>query len=47
MTKRYYLREDGAIFDRKKLRTLTLTEIVNLLNEFEEVEWERFISSKF
>ena len=42
--KRYYLRDDGAIYDRKELRTLTLSEIVNQLNRFEEREFERFVN---
>lgn len=43
--KRYYLRDDGAIYDRKLLKTLTLNEIVSLLNKFEDREVERFINS--
>lgn len=42
--KRYILREDGSIFDRKKLRTLSLSEIVDLLNKFHEREWERYVN---
>lgn len=40
---RYYLR-DGAIYDRELLRTLSLNEIVDLLNKFEEIEFKRFIN---
>ena len=43
--KRYYLRDDGAVFDRKLLRTLTLNEIVCLLNNFEDREFERFVNN--
>lgn len=41
---RYILRDDGSIFDREELRTLSLSEIVELLNKFEEREWERFVN---
>lgn len=43
--KRYYLRDDGAIFDRNLLRTLTPNEIVTLLNEFEDREFEKFVNN--
>lgn len=43
--KRYYLRNDGAVFDRKLLRTLTLNEIVSLLNKFEDNEFEKFVNN--
>lgn len=43
--KRYYLHDDGAVYDRKELRTLTLNEIVSLLNKFEDREFERFVNS--
>ena len=42
--KRYYLRDDGAIYDRELSRTLSLNEIVDLLNKFEEIEFKRFIN---
>lgn len=45
--KRYILRNDGSIFDRKKLRTLSLSEIVELLNTFEEREWEQFVNGGY
>lgn len=43
--KRYYLRDDGAVFDRVLLRILTLNEIVSLLNKFEDREFEKFINN--
>lgn len=42
--KRYYIR-DGAVFDRELLRTLSLDEIVSLLNKFEDIEFERFVNN--
>lgn len=43
--KRYYFRDDGAVYDRKLLRTLSLKEIVDLLNKFEDNEFERFVNN--
>ena len=42
--KRYVIRDDGSIFDKEELRTLNLSEIVDLLNKFAENEWERFVN---
>lgn len=44
--KRFILRNDGSIY-RKKLRTLSLSEIVELLNTFEEREWEQFVNGGY
>lgn len=47
MTKRYYIQNDGSIYDTRMNETISIKEVIKRLNRFDEAENERWFNNRF
>ena len=47
MSKRYFIRNDGSIYDTENRKTISIIEVVRRLNKFDKAENERWFNDRF